>query len=215
MITSRIWIPLCLCLAAGCTPAREFPNQRQYALELMRTTPPAELPVGASLVVQPFRIAPACAGRELVYRVERHRYETDFYHVFLTAPAAEVAQSAHRWLRASGLFGDVLADTTEVRPAFALEGSVEALWADYRDRAHPAAVIELQLALISDAAGEAAVYFEKEYAQRVAFSPAGPRALVDAWCRGLAAILDQFERDLVEKQRRMKEEAKPGTPEGS
>lgn len=209
---NRTWIVALVGVAAGCMPAREFPNQRQYALELARTAPPADLPVGASLVVQPFRIAPACAGRELVYRVERHRYETDFYHVFLTSPAAEVAQATHRWLRACGLFGDVLADTTQVQPAFALEGSIEALWADYRDQAHPAAVIELHLALISDAAGTPAVYFEQEYAQRVAFSPAGPRALVDAWCRGLAAILGQFERDLEQQQRKMKEEAKPGTP---
>ena len=87
-------------------------------------------PAAGVLEVRRFRVDAAFTGRQLVYRVDAFRYESDYYHQFLVLPGIMIAEKTRDWLGASGLFQQVVAPGSAVTPTYALTGNVMALYGD-------------------------------------------------------------------------------------
>lgn len=186
-------------VAAGCGGLleRRYPEKRQYVLEAARPEGPPARRVGTSLVVRPFRASPRLDGVKFVYRTGDEQYESDFYHVFWTAPEALIGDQTARWLEASGLFESVWDVRSVVPPALMLEGGVIDLYADYRNAGPPVAVIDLSFALVDVQQPTPTVAFHDHYRVEVPASADTADALVVAWDAALRDVLARFEADLA------------------
>jgi cholesterol transport system auxiliary component len=190
-------------VAAGCGALRrEYPERQQFVLEV---TPPetSDPPAGAPVLgVSRFRTSPLLAGTSFVYRTGDQTFESDFYNVFWTPPAAMVANETGRWLRASGIFGEVVDPTSLTPRAYALEGAIAELYGDYRTPGQPAAVMGLRFALMDVQGKEPKVLFHKDYSVSHPIAAGTPSALAAGWNEELAEILAALESDLRATVRR-------------
>lgn len=186
-----------LALAAGCVSLRKAPPQKHYyVLHADRSGTALPAPLSAVLKVRRFRVSRAFAGRGLVYRTGELAYESDFYNEFFASPDDLITDEVRRWLAQSAAFGHVVDSSHAVEARYALEGSVVALYGDYRKKDSPEAVLDMQLLLLNDAPALPRIVFEKAYGARAALEGTSPEALAKAWGRALAKILTDFEADL-------------------
>ncbi len=173
-----------------------YPDRRFYDLRAERPgAAAAPAAKDALLAVRRFRMSPRFEGVELVTRRDAVTWESDFYHAFLVAPAAILAEETHRWISATGIFGQVIETGSLVEATHALEGTGAALYADLAGADGPRAVIALHFALI-DLRDVPRPVFRKAYRREVVVPEAAPPAFVAGWNAGLAAILGDLERDL-------------------
>lgn len=190
---------LCALVLSGCSlPKIPAPEKHFYTLNAHRGE---QLPPAARksvLKVRPFDISPGFQGRELVYRLGDHEFESDYYNLFFVPPGPAVTQQIRQWLRDCGVFSNVMEEGSIVNADFALEGSVTSLYGDFRDRTAPKAVMEVQVFLLQNSVESYAVLFQKTYRQETpfVFSGADSNALANALNIGLAIILKELEGDL-------------------
>lgn len=181
----------------GClTFNKAYPDKTYYVLTAAR---PGSDPVSADktvLKIKKFRALPRFEGRGLVYRTSDYRYESDYYHEWFLAPNAMLTQQAHDWLAGAGLFRHVLASASTVEETHLLEGTVTALYGDYRDRASPKAVLGLQVVLIAGQ-GDAAVLMQRDYQEAAEMAALTPDALMRGWETALQRVLTKVEGDLT------------------
>ncbi len=183
--------------AAGCGALRrEYPERQQFVLEVIPPQsgdPPAG---GRVLGVTRFRASPLLAGRSFVYRTGDQTFESDFYNVFWTAPSAMVANETEKWLRASGIFSEVVDPTSLAVRTYALEGAIAELYGDYRKPGQPAAVMGLRFALVDVQGREPKVLFYKDYSVSQPIAAGTPSALAAGWNEALSEILAALEADV-------------------
>jgi cholesterol transport system auxiliary component len=189
----------------GC--AQNAPSRQYYLLTAQPPAPTAPAEAGRGvLLVEPLRVAAAFAGRQLVYRVNEYRYETDYYHQYLMPPEQMLSGQTQAWLAASGLFRQVVTPGSPLTPTWALVGSVPALYGDFAGPGTPTAVLEIRFSLLGPADGNEATVFTQTYR---AASPVPERtadAVVAALSQDLTQILTQLEADL---RQRLAETARP------
>lgn len=186
----------------GClTVSKAYPDKTYYVLTAARPGPD---PVSADktvLKIKRFRALPRFEGRGLVYRTSDYHYESDYYHEWFLAPDAMLTQQAHDWLAGAGLFRHVLASASTVEETHLLEGTVTALYGDYRDRASPRAVLGLQVLLIAGD-GDPTVLMQRDYQEAAEVAALTPDALMRGWETALQRILTGVEGDLKTLLRR-------------
>lgn len=198
--TPGVWrtAPLAIALALpGCLALeRENPEIRRYALDAERPDDRARSasPRG-SLLVAGLDDQLASGGEMFLYRLEGSRYQSDFYHRFLVAPAEQISTLTAAWLQEAGLFGVVFRRENEVAPDFSLRGALTSLYAD--DRGEPHAVLEVQYYLLALEGSPPTAPFHRRYLQRVGIKDHTPEALVAGWNQALGAVLTNLERDLA------------------
>ena len=182
-------------LLAGCVGlVQSQPEKRYYALEVVREGQTKVLLPGAVLDIRRFRATPPL-GRELVYRESDARYESDFYNQWFVMPDVMLAQQTTSWLMAAGLFQMVMDSSGSLPPTHILEGTVTALYGDYR--ANPAkAVLGLQFILVHDTAASRDMIWHNQYRKEVEVREQSPEALVSGWSEALRSILTALEADM-------------------
>jgi hypothetical protein len=147
-------------------------------------------------LVSRFRTSPLLAGTDFVYRTGDQTFESDFYNVFWTPPAAMVANETGKWLRVSGIFRDVVDPKSMAPRDYTLEGSIAELYGDYRSQGQPAAVMGLRFALVDVRGQEPKVLFAKDYSRSHPIATGTPSALAAGWNEALADILTALEKDV-------------------
>lgn len=190
-----VGIQLFVFLLAGCVGlVQSQPEKRYYALEVVREGETKVLLPGAVLDIRRFRATPPL-GRELVYRESDARYESDFYNQWFVMPDVMLAQQTTSWLMAAGLFQIVMDSSGSLPPTHILEGTVTALYGDYR--ANPAkAVLGLQFILVHDTAPSRDMIWHNQYRKEVEVREQSPEALVSGWSEALRSILTALEADM-------------------
>ena len=190
-------------LAAGCTvaPERSYPIKRQYVLQARRNAAPAAKALPDALRVRLFRAASPFSGTQLVYRRDDVTFETDFYNEFLAPPAGMITSQTERWLAAAGIVANVVNASSRAATRYTLEGNVTALHGDYTQPTSPAAVMEVQLAVLDNAGADTAVVFHKTYRKAVPLKSDAPPDLVRGLNACLAGILSELESDLQQSLR--------------
>lgn len=188
--TMRLIVCGLLCwLAIGCVSTR-YVEHKQYLLNIK--TFPEKKAIGGKCSVYLDRITalPPFDQTDFLYRVSTNQYLTDYYHGFLVAPTDQLEPILVNYLKALGNFK---LDTVE--PAiFAnrLRAQIKELYADYRDRANPNAVIALRFILTkSDNDNKLIPLLDKTLYARVPLKEKTTNNLLLAWNQGWQEVLMQ------------------------
>lgn len=176
---------------AGCSLSRPPLERQSFLLQPLRQGPTIAMPTAAALRIGRIEVAAPFDGRNLVYRRDEQRYETDFYSEFAADPSDMIAAAAADWLRRSGVYRQVLeqrlvgGDAATLR----LDGVVSALYVDFRTV--PAeAVLSVRWRLQGGVDG---VGKESASEERVPLAARTPAAAVQAQQEALARALAKLE----------------------
>jgi cholesterol transport system auxiliary component len=142
------------------------------------------------------RISPRYEGQSFIYRLSEGSYESDFYNQFLIAPAALVTEEVRRGLDQSRIFQHVINSANQLQPTYRLEGTVNALYGDFRNAGTPRAVLEMEFFLSKLTPGAPEIVIAKRYSKSVPLSGRTPEALVKGWNEALEGILAALVQDL-------------------
>ena len=181
----------------GCVSLeRSYPEKRYFVLEVSESVVPAN-PAGERILsVANLRISPRYADRSFVYRISEAGYETDFYNQFLTATDVMIGEEVRRGIGASGVFKYVVGPSNQLQPNYVLDGSINALYGDFRNLNAPTAVLEIEFFLHNEDAANPGVVLQKRYMKSVAINTRSPDALVKGWNAALNEILAALLADI-------------------
>jgi cholesterol transport system auxiliary component len=184
-------------LSAGCVSLeRSYPEKRYFVVELGENARRPN-PVGDhTLLVSGLRVSPRYADKSFVYRTSESGYESDFYNQFLTSPETMLSEEVRKGLAASPAFKYIVGPSSQLQPNYVLEGSVNALYGDFRNLDRPAAVLEIEFFLHNEDSSNPGITLQKRYVKTVPISGRTPDALVKGWSQALGAILTELNSDL-------------------
>lgn len=183
---------------SGCINlSKPYPDIHWYSLEALREGEHALPAKGAILHVSRLSIAHGFDGKELVYRTAAREYLSDYYHQWFVLPNRMLTSLTQQWLRTANIFEQVLSSPSRIEPTHILEGSVSALYGDFRDDLTPQAVLECRFVLISDDVDTPSLLFQHTYQESVRLSEPTPGGLVEGFDRGFKRILSNLEADLL------------------
>jgi uncharacterized lipoprotein YmbA len=188
---------LFLLLSSGCVSIeRSYPDKRYFVIEVPRGADPSN-PAGERILsVAHLRISPRYADRSFVYRTSDAGYESDFYNQFLASPDTMISEEIRKALAASHQFKYVLGPSDAQQPNYVLEGSVNALYGDFRNLNRPAAVLEIEFFLYNENSANPGIVAQKRYTKSVPLSERSPEALVKGWEQALSEIVAALAADL-------------------
>ncbi len=184
---------------AACSLTRPAPVKGTYLLEPAAPAPVARAQAGA-LRMGVVTVGASFRGRSFVVRETESKYEVDFYHEFLVAPAANIADATARSLTAAKAFAAVIPPGVAADADWVLDAFVAALYADARDAAKPAAVLEVTFYLSRGSGGTGVPLWSRAYKRREVLASTGAAAFVDAQNVALASVLAELARDLSTAQ---------------
>jgi cholesterol transport system auxiliary component len=178
---------------------QEAPDRRHFALETLRTEQPLSMPVfDGKLVVNRLGVAPAFSSRNLLYRMTATEYESDYYNLFLINPGELITQEIRKWLTWANLFEAVIPPGSMFEAAYTLEGHVLELYGDFSEGSG-VAVLTIQLFMVHEPHGETEIMHQGRYERRVPLLERSPAGLVRGYNQALASILQQMEKNLLER----------------
>lgn len=183
-------------LLDACSFTRPAPIKGTYVLEpplpaAVAKSHPGLLRVGTIGVAAPYR------GRAFVFRETDLKYETDFYHEFLVAPAANIGEATVRALTAAKAFEAIAPSGVIGEGGWVLDGFVDGLYGDARDVAKPIAVVSITYFLRRTDSDTSVPVWSKNYARRLPFAAASTGAYVGALNAAFGEILAELARDLA------------------
>jgi uncharacterized lipoprotein YmbA len=200
---SQIILPILLLTLslAGCVSVeKSYPDKRYFVLEAARGNSPDAAKNGVVLLVSGLRVSPRYDGRSFVYRRSEVVYESDFYNQFLVAPGPQLTEEVRRALSQAQVAQHVIGTSSQLEPTHVLEGTVDALYGDFRDPGAPKAVLEMEFFLSKETPTKADILMRRRYTKSVAVSGRTPEALVKGWNDGLSEILSALTADLRPSQ---------------
>ncbi|HEX9454470.1 MAG TPA: ABC-type transport auxiliary lipoprotein family protein [Candidatus Binatia bacterium] len=198
-ITRRAYQAILLLLvscAACVTLERSYPEIRYYVIAIPDRGDPPSSTSERILSVANLRISPRFADKNFVYRTSESGYETDYYNQFLISPDLNVAEEVRKGLAASQLFKYVVGPSNQLASNYSLEGSINALYGDFRKLNAPMAVLEFEVFLHNEDSATPSVVLQKRYIKSVPVSARSPEALVKGWNDALNEILAALIADL-------------------
>jgi len=197
-VTRRTWMAIAgaaavAALLAGCT--RPSPVKQAFVLE--PPAPPAVAkPQPSSLRIGTFTVAAPFRGRSFVVRQSELQFETDYYHEFLVAPAANVSEATARALAAAKAFTTVTPAGVVSDADWALEAFVDALYGDARQAGTPYAVIGITYYLRSNESDFGVPVWSRRYERRMPFTTGDASSYAAALNAGFGEILAELAKDL-------------------
>lgn len=188
---------LLLVLSAGCVSLeRSYPEKRYFVVELGANAQRSNPAGDKTLLVSGLRISPRYADKSFVYRTSESGYEADFYNQFLISPDTMLSEELRKGLAASPAFKYVVGSSSQLQPNYVLEGSVNALYGDFRNLDKPVAVLEIEFFLHNEDSANPGIVLQKRYVKAVPLSGRSPEALVKGWSQALGSILTDLNTDL-------------------
>ena len=202
VIPGKLAVASTLALLVSCAACvsidieRSSPEKRYFALEIRAGVHPANPTSNETLEVSNLRVSPRYGDKNFVYRISDAGYESDFYNQFLVSPASLITEEVRKGLAHSQVFKHVISSSIQLQSSYVLEGTVNALYGDFRKRNAPMAVLETEFFLNSLIPTRPGIVMQKRYAQSVPLSGRSPEALVKGWNEALEAVLASLAADL-------------------
>jgi cholesterol transport system auxiliary component len=185
-----------LCLAGCGMNGKQTTPRQTYLLDLSAPAPGAAALPGV-LLVGAFDVADAFSGKQMVYRFQEYRYQSDYYNEFLVAPREMIGQSILEWLQRARLYETVAPLAGSRMPeALVLRGLVNEMYADLREPARPLAVLSVQFYITSEQAGGRPVRFAQQFRNAAPMADASAQAYAAALSRALEAILAEADKQV-------------------
>jgi cholesterol transport system auxiliary component len=193
----RHFVVALLALCTACVGIeKSYPDKRYFVLEVSANPSPANPTANETLEVSNIRISPRYADKSFVYRTSEAGYESDFYNQFLVSPAALITEELRKGLTGSQVFKHVIGSSNQSQPSYVLEGTINALYGDFRNANSPRAVLEMEFFLTSEIPGKPGILMQKRYAKSVPLTGRTPEALIKGWNEALEEILNSLVTDL-------------------
>jgi cholesterol transport system auxiliary component len=206
-------IALFVLFSSGCVSLeRSSPERHYFVIELPRSANSPEPASDLILSVGNMRISPRYADRSLVYRTSDTSFESDFYNQFLTSPDTMISEELRKGLAAARQFKYVLGPADAQQPNYVLEGSVNALYGDFRNPSQPTAVLEIEVFLYNDNSNNSGLVAQKRYLKSVPVNERSPEALVKGWDQALQQIVAALAADLNSMNLNSKNSTPPVSP---
>jgi cholesterol transport system auxiliary component len=193
------FILLAAFFSACVTLERSYPDKRYFMIEVQDGKHSSN-PGTHVLSVPNLYISPRYADRNFIYRTSETEYEADFYHQFLSPPATMISEETRRALAAAPQFKFVVGPSSTLGANYVLEGSINALYGDFRNLRAPAAVLEIEFFLHNEDPAKAGIVLQKRYNRSVAVNERSPEALVRGWSQALEEIIAMFVADLHQRK---------------
>jgi cholesterol transport system auxiliary component len=188
---------LLILIFSGCVNLeRSYPEKRYFVIDVGDSAQPSNADGNQTLLISTLRISPRYADKSFVYRTSDAGYESDFYNQFLTSPDTMISEEVRKGLAASPAFKYVVGPATQLQPNYVLEGSVNALYGDFRNLNQPAAVLEIEFFLHNEDTANSGIVMQKRYTKTVPLSGRSPEALIKGWSQALESILTDLNTDL-------------------
>ncbi len=179
---------------AACSITRPSPVKEMYLIE-----PPAAAPVAAksakSARIGTVTVAAPYRDRAFVVREADLRFENDYYHEYVVAPAAMIAEGVARSLAGAGVFAKVIPPGAPPESDLTIDAFVGSLYADNRDPKSPAAVLEITFYLSKSDAG--APFWSRSYGRRTVMTSVSAATYAAAQSASFGEIMAEFARDLA------------------
>jgi len=181
---------------ASCSLTRPTPVKQMFLLEppapASAVTPQSPLAarIGTVTVAAPYR------DRAFVVREADLRFEADFYHEYVVAPAPMIAEAIARSLNEARVFSKVIPPGAPPEAEFTIDAFVGALYADNRDIKSPAAELAVTFYVSRTDRGLAPMW-SREYRRRSALTAPSAETYTAAQSAALGEILAELARDLA------------------
>ncbi|WP_291319893.1 ABC-type transport auxiliary lipoprotein family protein [Desulfonatronospira sp.] len=190
---------LCLLLlaAAACAPKKKPPDRNFFVLETKRQTDPVRDEPQGILSVRGFDVSAGFRGKEIVYRTDRGRSQSDFYNQYFISPGPMLTDLTRQWLEDSGMFEAVIPMGSHKKADYILEGAVTSLYGDFQNRGEPASVLRMQLLLLEDDRQDYRMLMHRTYQERVTLNGSGAEHVVQGLNKALTRILTRLEKDMA------------------
>lgn len=143
-----------------------------------------------------FRISSTFETNYLMYKVKDYSYQADYYNRFLVSPASMITEQTQKWLIESGIFRNVLDDSSRADSQYLLEGKIKSLYTDFIDADKFSAVIEINFVLIETKGVSSSIVLDKSYKAVTDLSSANIAEIINAMNLSLEKVLTSFEEDL-------------------
>jgi len=193
----RYAVLLLAIFVSGCvTLERTYPDKRYFVIEMGDTAKAPATQSDRVLLVSNLHISPRYAGTGFVYRTSATAYESDFYNQFLSAPGTMISEEIRKGLAAASGFRYLIGPASELTANYVLEGSVNALYGDFRDLNKPAAVLEIEFFLRNENSANPGIALHKRYEKSIPIGHRSPDALAKGWDQALEAIVANLVADL-------------------
>ena len=184
----------------GCVSLeRSYPEKRYFVIEV-KDAKSGNTGDGQILSLSNLQISPRYADRGFIYRTSDAEYEADFYNQFLSSPAVMITEETRKALAALSKFKFVVGPASPLTANYVLEGSINALYGDFRKPSAPAAVLEIEFFLHNENPGNPGIVLQKRYLKSVPLNERSPEALVRGWSEALEAVVALFVADLGDRK---------------
>ena len=182
---------------SGCVSLEQkYPDKRYFVIEIHGAGQVSPAQGDRVLLVSNLHISPRYAGTGFVYRTSETAYESDFYNQFLSSPGTMISEEVRKGLAAASGFRYIIGPASELTANYVLEGSVNALYGDFRNLNAPAAVLEIEFFLRKENSSNPGIALHKRYEKSVAIGQRTPDALAKGWDQALEAIVANLVADL-------------------
>jgi uncharacterized lipoprotein YmbA len=186
-----------LASSVGCVSVeKSYPDKRYFVLETRRNESAANPQAGGVLLVASLRVSPRYEGRSFIYRRSDASFEADFYNQFLVSPGALLTEEVRRAVSQAQVARYVVGTASQLEPTHVLEGTIDALYGDFRDVNAPKAVLEMEFFLSKESPAKADIVARKRYVKSLPVNGRTPEALVKGWNEALNEIVAALVADL-------------------
>jgi uncharacterized lipoprotein YmbA len=182
-------------LLAGCAGSlqRPAPEKTRFVIRLADPAPGAK--TAGALVVGRVRVSSLFDRTGFVYRTGEDTFATDFRFEWFAPPGSLLREAVIDWLDDASPFASVERGSVS-EAGWLLETDVDRFYADLRDLAAPAVVLEGRFRLLDLRGARPRRTLASRFDEREPAGAGTPQELVDAWGRALARALSALEPEL-------------------
>ena len=194
-LASAFLVAVAAASLGACSITRPSPVKEMYLLEpppvqALAQTSPLSVRIGTVTVAAPYR------DRTFVVREADLRFENDYYHEYVVAPAPMIAEAMARALAQSKAFAKVIPPGAPAEADLTVDAFVGSLFADNRDPKAPAAELAITFYVVRPDRS-AVPLWTKEYRRRTPLTAVSAASYAAAQSAALGEILAELARDLA------------------
>lgn len=183
-------LALCATSLAACVSSQPTLPIETFALPAS-TAPTSTVTSNAILFVSPANIAPQFSNFSFMYRISDTQYLTDPYRQFLSAPNIQISNYLQNQLSRS-VNATVIGPNSLLTANVVLQENINALYADYRDKIAPVAVLDITFTLYQLNNGKAVQVGTLALRENTPVAPNDPNALLQGYQKDLDKMLPKL-----------------------
>ena len=187
-------------MTSGVDVKQPYVEKQFFLIEAPTANKASQTIPDSILRVVDFDVSPAFTDKELVYLQQDNQYTSDFYNSFFISVSNMFTEASKNWLQQSAMFSQVVSLNSLIDANYILEGLVQGVYGDFRDKNAPKAVLKLQFLLLTvNDNGENEVVLQHNFNEQVTIKEANAEELVRGWNSALEKILQDLEGKISAK----------------